>query len=302
MKKTNQPTTATEEQKTIYKKITRGKNSFVYGCLLFAILLSLLFTPAFNVKYITVSGNARVSSDSIVEASGLYKGVNILKADLNQAALSVSKLPFIDQVEVSRSFPSTITIAVTESEARAYVRFMGNLVALSEDGKVLQIVPDGGEAEIPVILGLSLTQFEVGAKVALSEPEKMDILLSYLSEVPASGLLETIKTIDMTDIDAVKLSLTNDRTVLMGGADKLSYKLAYLAQVAQSPEAQRGGEIDISNADGSAIFKGSQDEDGRTDGSTRETGSKSEDGGTDGSKGETDSQEDGGGAQTGDEG
>ncbi|UKI35585.1 MAG: hypothetical protein L6V93_15840 [Clostridiales bacterium] len=58
-----------DEKEEITEKNIKGegKNSFVLLCLLFAVLTSLLFTPAFNIKTVAVTGNNALTAQQIVK-------------------------------------------------------------------------------------------------------------------------------------------------------------------------------------------------------------------------------------------
>lgn len=76
--------------------------------------------PVFTVKTIAVEGNGHLSQEQVAEASGLVVGENLLRVDARAAASGVAGLPWVKEVTVARSFPSTVHVSLTEREAVAY--------------------------------------------------------------------------------------------------------------------------------------------------------------------------------------
>lgn len=246
-----------KRETSIYKKYRQSKNRFVFSCLIFAIFLSLLFTPVFNVKEISVAGNSIITRDAILQKGNLYVGTNILKADIKGAEQKISKIPFILSVSVKRVFPSKIEVSVVECTEVAYIRHIGNYVGVSSLGKILEIVTKPENKSIPVINGIELTEAKIGQNVSLSDGALSNALMQYLSALENNNIISEIKSIDFTDEKDVKLTLSNEILVKMGQADKISYKIAYLEKVFEQLKSQRGGVLDISDPSNSVVYRAS---------------------------------------------
>ena len=79
-------------------------------------LIILAMSVFFVVTDIDVEGNARYTDEEIVLASGLEKGENLFFINRYDAASRIfSKLPYINDVMVTRELPSRVVISVTES-------------------------------------------------------------------------------------------------------------------------------------------------------------------------------------------
>ena len=99
-------------------------------CLLFAILTSLLFTPAFNIKIVAVTGNNALTAQQIVKNSGIVTGRNILRTNTRSAVKNLKKIPLINDVHVKLKFPSTVEIAVEECVKTAYVKHLDKYICI----------------------------------------------------------------------------------------------------------------------------------------------------------------------------
>ena len=239
-----------DEKEEITEKNIKGegKNSFVLLCLLFAVLTSLLFTPAFNIKTVAVTGNNALTAQQIVKNSGIVTGRNILRTNTRSAVKNLKKIPLINDVHVKLKFPATVEIAVEECVKTAYVKHLDKYICIDKNGKILEIL----NGDVP-------TKFEVGAKITLKDGEKFDILTSLLSEISAAtDLPNAVKSIDLSDKNKIMMTMDNEIVVNMGKNDALQYKMAYLTKTLETQlKTYRGGTLDLSDPSASARYKGS---------------------------------------------
>ena len=109
-------------------------------------------TPLLDVDRVTVAGNERTSVDDVRNAAGIRLGEPLLSIDLGTVASRVEELPWVASADVTRSWPSTVKIQVTEREPVAVVQVTNDLAAM-----------------IDVIFNL-LVYFVVTANFALVQP------------------------------------------------------------------------------------------------------------------------------------
>lgn len=72
------------------------------------------YTPLMSVRSVDVSGTTAVSADEVRRVAQVPSGKPLLQVDTAAIANRVSVLPAVESVNVSRSYPSTIDIAVVE--------------------------------------------------------------------------------------------------------------------------------------------------------------------------------------------
>lgn len=92
-------------------------------CLLaLVVALTAGATVFFRVEVVAVSGNSRYTQEEIVEVSGLKKGDNLYGWNKFKVAQQLRQtLPYIGEVTIRRSLPSTVVITVTEWDAVAKI-------------------------------------------------------------------------------------------------------------------------------------------------------------------------------------
>lgn len=101
-----------------------------------AVLWSVVaFTPLMSVKHIEVEGNAHVSSEDVVNASGVQEGTPLARVNMRNAASGVASIPWVKTATASRSWPSTIKLSVTENDAVAFFNQEDGAHLLDAEGR-----------------------------------------------------------------------------------------------------------------------------------------------------------------------
>lgn len=242
------------------EKIKReGKNRFVWICLLFAVLSSLLFTPAFNIKNIVVKDSNLITVEQIVATSKILTNQNILSVNTRSAEENVRKIPLVKDVSIARKFPSTIEITVTECTKRAYINHMNKYICIDENGKIVEILDEPKDSSLMIVKNSEPKEFFLGKNIVLKDADKLDILKDFFNALDdASDMPNKIVSMDLKDKNKIYITLDNDITVNMGDNSSLSYKTAYLKQALLTQlKTYRGGTLDLSNPEDSVRYKGS---------------------------------------------
>ncbi|EGD55863.1 cell division protein FtsQ/DivIB [Gordonia neofelifaecis] len=85
------------------------------------------FTPLMSVRTVDVTGTTSVDTGEVLRAAQAPEGSPLLQVDTAAVADRVSQLPQVESVNVSRGYPSTLSISVTERTP---------VVTVARDGKV----------------------------------------------------------------------------------------------------------------------------------------------------------------------
>ena len=80
-----------------------------------AVALTMGATVFFQVETVAVTGNSRYSQEEIIQATGIQTGDNLFRMNKFQIAHQVLQgLPYVEEITIRRSLPSTSVITVTE--------------------------------------------------------------------------------------------------------------------------------------------------------------------------------------------
>lgn len=262
------------------KKLSVGISVF---CILVAGCMALLLTPIFSVETIIVTGNKTISTEEIILGSGIVRGSNIFSINLGAVKKKISYMSGIDTVQVKRSLPSTIRITVTEGNPIVYVENMGDLVGLTADGKVVEIISAGslpssvpeppaeegeaadGEPEEPVtedapeppadnpaltgrtvVYGMGEMEYSVGKTIRFSDEKKSENLLKLMGEFLCDSMGRDFTQVDMSIYDNITLLYRGRLNVRLGSAEQLEYKLnCFKTIIGDYLEADTEGTLDL---------------------------------------------------------
>ena len=139
------------------KSSTKRTVPIVVKIILALLLVVLLIigasnVPLFNVKNVEVVGNNKISSDKVIELSGINDSINLFKLDKNQISESITQNAYIEKVEISRKFPNKVVLNVVEREAKYMLQFADSYVYINNQGYMLEISTE--PIEVPVLLGI----------------------------------------------------------------------------------------------------------------------------------------------------
>lgn len=212
------------------KKNRRKKLIFrsVAGALFLVVGVVVALSLFFNINKIVVSGDAVYSHETVVKASGVSEGDNLIflsKSKLNEKLSS--ELAYIGSVTVKRRLPSTLELVIKKTDAKLGVAMNGYFTLLDENGKVLEKdLETVGENIILANLG-EIESAELGKVIVLKENRALTKLNAVLDECKKVGIND-ISLMDLSDIYNIKLVYQGRITLELGETDSenLNSKLA----------------------------------------------------------------------------
>ena len=226
---------AKERQRRRKKKQRKRKRILNFILLLFISALIYLFlfkTDVFTIKKIEITGNKKLNKDTILKASICTKGENIFKINKNYCQNSINSLAYIKSVEIKRRLPSTLKIEVVEREEMAVIPYIGALVYIDDEGRILNIKEKEGELEFPQIFGLDLVNLEIGDFLFEEDERKLD----FLKTGKRNGSLKEMKYINFAKEENIMLELKNGTKVAFGPLENAEYKLSFLVEILKDVE------------------------------------------------------------------
>lgn len=234
--------------KPLMKKLS-GKRKVGIACICLCLLLAFLMSPIFNVSDIRVVGIEKISTESAIEASGVVLGGSIFRVNPKKSGERLTSLAYVDTVKVRRILPNTVEISIRESREVAYIYFIGNYVGVDENGKILEIKQSEEEVNLPVIVGTNVTEFGIGNKIKIDDETKEKAVFDIIRQLDTAEIRNAIKTVDVFDLNDIRLFTVSEATVNMGGMDDIMYKVAFLKKILEDNGDNRGAVIDMTNTD-----------------------------------------------------
>jgi cell division protein FtsQ len=180
------------------------------------------FSGVLGVRHVTVTGVRALTADQVRTAAAVPAGRPLARLDTGGVADRIRALPGVERVAVTRSWPGTVRIIVTERRGVALVDRGDALWLIDPDGVIFQRLTTHPKLPILRIPGIGpdsdLTRAALAAVTALPPT-----LLAHVSEVRAATP------------ESVTLRLSGGRTVLWGGAEDSAAKASVLSALLSRP-------------------------------------------------------------------
>lgn len=230
-----------DEYKTINgqrMKVNRRKRrsnlkSFYALAIIFAamILMVLCMTIFFNIKRINVNGAEVYSRDQIMLIGGVSLDDNLVRTNTDVVEKRLSEnLAYIDDVKVTKVYPSTMTIEITQAEKAVEIEHKGKYYVMSKSGKILESGNDTHNKKLPLVKGFELKSLSPNQKVESEDAFKTKILTEMLDKIENLEF-KKIKVIDLTDRADITLDYDGRIEILLGSSVDMDYKLTYIKAV-----------------------------------------------------------------------
>lgn len=213
----------------------KKKNNSATGILVFlfaaAVFLLLSTTVFFNVEHITVSGASNYTADEIIEASGITAGDNLVRTSTDKCASQIeSRLVYIENAKVTRSFPSTLVITVEASVPAANFVCDDSILLISGGGKVLDRIQEE-KAGLLDFMGTDPMPDLIPGAMFKSSDEHKDNAVKKLMEYFAENGSENITSVDVTDRSEISYTYDGRITVKLGSINDLEYKMKFSEEI-----------------------------------------------------------------------
>ena len=184
-------------ERIVNRRIQRNKRNrrkkiiirSIIGALFLVVGVIVGLSLFFNINKIVVSGDAVYSHETVIKASGVSEGDNLIflsKSKLNEKISS--ELTYIGSVTVKRRLPSTLELVVKKTDAKLGIAMNGYYTLLDENGKVLEKdLEMVGENIILANLG-EIKSIEVGEVISLESEKVFAKLNDVFSECENVGI------------------------------------------------------------------------------------------------------------------
>ena len=187
------------------------------------------FSSFVTAQQVRVEGNTSIGTLRVERAADVATGTPLARVDLDAIVARVESIPSVRDVAVSRRWPDTVQISVTERTPVAVVDQGSGLRALDAEGVIF-----GGYSTRPTGLPLVRTPADTSADALVEAGKVVDAL-------PAS-IATKVDTIEVGSVDRISLVLESSRRVVWGSAEGSREKAEVLGVLLE----RSGQVIDVS--------------------------------------------------------
>ena len=189
----------------------------------------VFFSSVVTAREVDVTGTRSLGESRIERAAEVPTGTPLARVDLDAIRARVESIAAVRRVEVSRAWPHTVHIEVTERTPIAVIDRGNGLQALDSEGVLF-----GSYGSRPKNLPLVRTEPSTRGEALVEGARVIEAL--------PQGIARRVDTIEVTSVDEIQLVLGNGRRVLWGSAEDSDQKAEVLGVLLERP----GNQIDVS--------------------------------------------------------
>ncbi|MEU9508166.1 FtsQ-type POTRA domain-containing protein [Micromonospora sp. NPDC048170] len=197
------------------------------------VVWALLGTGLFGVREVRVEGADLVTAVQVRDAAAVPDDAPLARVDLAATARRVGGLPAVEQAVVTRDWPDTLVVRVTERSGVAVVPRGEQFVVIDRAGVVFRTVPRPPDG-LPVVRLAEPGPGDGSTRAAL------EVLGALTPELRAELVDVTVE-----GLARITLRLRGDRVVVWGDATRGADK----ARVASALLDRKADTIDVSAPD-----------------------------------------------------
>ncbi len=221
-------------------------------CLICMGVIATVFV-LFQIESIEIVGQTQYTNTQILEAFGTEIGDNMFLFDANEKISNMQKiLPYIENVNIIRKLPGTITIEVTQANEVYSMSCISGWAVLSESLRVLSIAPTQPE-QLTYINGISANEPVLGQAVQVEDERQFAVVSDIISYANTYELLP-ITNIDLSDILQINFTYNDKIKIILGTSNDMENKIEWAKYLTTPTNEDALGEnskgvLDVSNRD-----------------------------------------------------
>lgn len=204
-------------------------------------LVGLTLSPVLDVDRVEVRGSAHTSIAAVLKTTGLStRGHAMITVDRFDLASKVERLPWVDTAEVTRRWPNTVRIQITERVPLGVVAVPGGVAILDKTGRVLATA----SAPPADTIAITTTKDKVPAP-GRTVRSPLQSALTILTQLSTDLRAETQAIHRLNgDTPTYDLTLNGNITIRLGDAADMGEKLTAAESVLVAARAS-GTVIDV---------------------------------------------------------
>jgi len=191
------------------RRVLRAVLALVLAALVGTAVWLVYFSSVLDTRGVVVSGTRELTSDQVATVAAVPLGLPLSRQDLGAVARRATTLPQVSAAKVTREWPHTVRVAVTEREPLLGVAQPGGFLIVDKAGVVFAAKPalPPGVVEVAVDPGNRALLVELGSVVLALPEDVRDQVASITAATPDSIQLRTRSGITVVWGDATQSAL-----------------------------------------------------------------------------------------------
>jgi cell division protein FtsQ len=230
----------------------RRRRSVIYLSLFLSvtlIFLAVCFFVFFKVSEIRVENNEIYSESQIIESLTFSMGDNLFSFRAEDAEAALRKnLPYIGEVEITRTLPNVVTVTISERKAEMSLVLGEDAYLISGDLQVLGRI-GGGEitAGVTRVFTSSVERCLVGESVSFVDTRTADNLKELYRCLAENDMMQYVREINMVSRFDITINYADRFTVYLADIDNMDIKIRFLVKILEKLKPTDTGYINLAD-------------------------------------------------------
>lgn len=188
----------------------------------------------FLIKKVTILGNTTMSGEDVKKRTENILGQNIFFIDKSNIIKEAKKNPYVDNAEITKTYPKQVNIKITEKQGVFYVEKDGYKYVFDNQANLLEKTDNIENRSLVKVIGLDLKNVELGNKT-LDDTRTLKLLNLFYQIIQKNPTEYSIGSIDLSDFMNIKVYIGNVEGRL-GNDENIPDKMNKLLHIIQSPD------------------------------------------------------------------
>ncbi|KMT21407.1 cell division protein FtsQ/DivIB [Clostridium cylindrosporum] len=234
------------------------KRKVLINLSLLLIILGIVAGVGLKSSYFLINdikvNNNRVISKEEIEILAKLNGRNIFLLDKKAAISEIESHPYVESVKITRNFPSSVTVDVTEKKIGAVINLKEGYVNVDENGKMVQVVSKFPQGKIPILEKIPVTKYVPNGFV-FDKEEQRRALKTCIQVLDNREINSVFTALDVSDPFNITFTTSNGTRINIGTESNIDYKIGLAISILNKDEVKnQKGYIKILG-NGTAAFK-----------------------------------------------
>ncbi len=207
---------------------------FLFLTVCIAVIVAVLKAPLFNIESVYCIGQQNMTEKQILKIANVQTGVNIFTTNIKSIEKRLVDNPEISEATVKRVFPDKIKIMVKEAVPVIYIKHEKNLLLVDRSGKIIKVLSGDAAKNPPEIIrvyGIEPLEKKAGGYIDAEGDVRCEELFRCIGYLDDAEMLEKVNAINVGDLSDVQLEYEKRLYILLGGCEKMEYKLKFIEKV-----------------------------------------------------------------------
>jgi len=188
----------------------------------------------FIIKKVSILGNPVMSGEDVKNGTENLIGQNILFINKQNIISNAKKNPYVENVEISKSYPKQVNIKISEKEGIYYVEKDGYKYVLDNDGNLLEKTDSVENRSLVNVKGIDLKDVALGQKM-IDDSRVLDFLDIFYQIIKINPTNYKIDYVDISDFTNIKVYVGKVEGRL-GNDENIPDKMNKLLHIIQNPD------------------------------------------------------------------